>query len=513
MGCKHSIAKIRSCRSDARPRGFRMNRTTIRTLDRGRAVERRFTARPATGSAIRSTGGNSLHRRCALIVVLLALPVAGAAQAPRTAEVLLRDLACGNCHGGIPVPSNIQDKAPDLTQAGVRYNPDYIFNYLKYPVRVRQNLGASRMPNFRLSDREALALTYYLVELAREKRDPSGDVVSKTYAQVRAAHPEVTAAMGKDLFYGLNCLACHRQASMSPWKDKPAPDLTLEGARVKREWLAAFLRKPAPVRPFGFYPGTGGRHPDFGLTQDEADTLTAWFWSRRKPFAPDTTLRRRPLSVFSMNKARRLIDDKLACLGCHRLGDRGGRIGPDLSSLSGRLQDDYVFRMLRDPQSVAPGTVMPKIAMTDSTRNLIANYLLQQQLPKQEAAYLSLIDDPPLFQEGVEKREGDYLKYCASCHGRKGDGDGFNAKYLARTPAKHSDAAYMSTRPDGTLYDGIAAGGYILNRSNLMPAWGFTLDPATMEGLVAYIRELCACEGPEWSRDDRVPLPRGARRR
>lgn len=448
----------------------------------------------------------ALLRFLVVVALLLAVPAGGQAPRPGTAEALLRDLACGNCHGGIPVASNIYDKAPDLTQAGVRYNPDYIFSYLKYPVRIRQNLGGSRMPNFRLSDREALALTYYLDELAREERHDTGVSVSKTYEKVRAAHPEVTAAMGKDLFYGLNCLACHRQAAMSPWKEKPAPDLGNEGARVKREWLRAFLKKPAPVRPFGFYPGTGGRHPDFMLTAAEADTLTAWFWSRRKPFEPDTTLKRKDLAVFSMNKARKLLADKMSCLGCHRMGDAGGRIGPDLSSLKQRLQDDFVFRVIRDPHGTVPGTVMPKTEMPLATLNLVANYLLQQELPRDTAsAYLSLLDDPPLFHEGLEKGEGAYLKYCASCHGPKGDADGFNAKFLPKQPAKHSDAAYMSTRPDDTLYDGTAAGGYILNRSNMMPAWGFTLDADTLDAFVDHIRKLCKRQGPEWSRDDPVP--------
>jgi mono/diheme cytochrome c family protein len=69
-------------------------------------------------------------------------------------------------------------------------------------------------------------------------------------------------------------------------------------------------------------------------------------------------------------------------------------------------------------------------------------------------------------------------------------------------PTVHSDAAYLSTRPDDTLYDGIHAGGYILNRSHLMPAWGETLKPTEIRELVGYIRNLCACQAPVWSRDN-----------
>ena len=94
-----------------------------------------------------------------------------------------------------------------------------------------------------------------------------------------------------------------------------------------------------------------------------------------------------------------------------------------------------------------------------------------------------------------------YGRICSNCHGKRGDGDGWNAAYLPVRPTVHSDAKYMSTRSDHTLHDGIAAGGYILDRSNRMPPFGETLSGAQIDSLVHYIRTLCDCEGPAWSRD------------
>jgi mono/diheme cytochrome c family protein len=96
----------------------------------------------------------------------------------------------------------------------------------------------------------------------------------------------------------------------------------------------------------------------------------------------------------------------------------------------------------------------------------------------------------------------NYLKYCAACHGNEGRGDGFNARFLPRAPTVHADSIYMSTRPDDTLYDGVAAGGAILNKSHLMPPWGGSLSPKEIEELVAYMRTLCRCQGPAWSLDN-----------
>jgi mono/diheme cytochrome c family protein len=92
-----------------------------------------------------------------------------------------------------------------------------------------------------------------------------------------------------------------------------------------------------------------------------------------------------------------------------------------------------------------------------------------------------------------------YRQRCAACHGVDGDGGGFNAPWLPVTATAHSDPVAMSLRPDDTLYDGIAAGGWVLDRSHRMPAFGEALDRGTIRGLVAYIRELCDCRGPSWA--------------
>jgi mono/diheme cytochrome c family protein len=58
----------------------------------------------------------------------------------------------------------------------------------------------------------------------------------------------------------------------------------------------------------------------------------------------------------------------------------------------------------------------------------------------------------------------------------------------------------MSERSDDALFDTIFAGGYVMNRSNFMPPFGLTLSRDQIWSLVRYIRTLCACEGPAWSR-------------
>ncbi|HET7566087.1 MAG TPA: c-type cytochrome [Gemmatimonadaceae bacterium] len=423
---------------------------------------------------------------------------------------LVAELGCAGCHAGVGSSNDARAKAPALDDVGARRSPGFLFAYLANPTRIRTDLGRTRMPDFHLDERERLALTLYLGTLRASGGAPSaappaaavGDAerLDAAYERVRTAHPEVTAAIGERIFVALNCAGCHAQRSVAPWRS--GPDLSTEGSRVKPEWLRAFLATPHAVRPFGAQPGTGSRMPDFHLTPDEVDSLTAYLRARR---ATLPSYAARPLSVFARHEVESLLREKLPCLGCHQLGDEGGRIGPDLSNVRDRLRPAYIHAMITDPRHTTPGTIMPKTPMPSRTIELVAAYLITRAPTPSAPAYLSLVDNPPRPPSRPADNERTatalYRHICANCHGASGDGDGWNARYLPVRPTAHASAAYMSTRPDGTIYDGIAAGGLILGRSNRMPAFGEMLSRTEIHSLVAYIRTLCDCQGPAWSRD------------
>ncbi|AMW06530.1 hypothetical protein GEMMAAP_03745 [Gemmatimonas phototrophica] len=98
-----------------------------------------------------------------------------------------------------------------------------------------------------------------------------------------------------------------------------------------------------------------------------------------------------------------------------------------------------------------------------------------------------------------------YAQWCAGCHGATGKGDGPNAARLPVPPAKHGDGKAMSARSDDALFDTIEAGGAIMNKSHRMPAFGGSLTSLQIRALVQYIRTLCNCQPPAWSRDGLQP--------
>jgi len=143
------------------------------------------------------------------------------------------------------------------------------------------------------------------------------------------------------------------------------------------------------------------------------------------------------------------------------------------------------------------------VPMTDDTRRLIGDFLGQQPQPPSREKYVSLVGNVPTIYDANAPASppNTYARHCALCHGPTGNGDGLNARYLPVRPTAHADSGYMSRRPDDTLFDGIHSGAGILNRSPYMPPWGETFSRTEIAGLVQYIRQLCHCAGPEWSRD------------
>jgi mono/diheme cytochrome c family protein len=518
----------------------------------------------------------------------------------------IEQLGCLNCHGGATSVNQVITKAPDLSRAGYRYQPQYLFNYLQNPTKVRNHIGLSRMPNFGFDEREALALTLYLsskkdilnvkfpdfsesgsvnlgkkefneqvctachiaggqgnniisdlsnmgsklnpvwlkqfiaapaafqkgdnimpgllyhynpdstmliqnVEDAEEKIEnlsayllsleaPDHDEHVDRYEKALKANPEITIDVGRKIYQAQNCSGCHQSNPDGQWKETVAPNLLSVQSRINKNWLVDYIKQPYAIRPFGFHPGSGSRMPDFNLTEIEVENIIRFLYKEEDE---NQTQVEAP-SQFITHKIETLLDEKLPCIGCHSIGGKGGKIAPDLAGLSKRLNSDYLISIVSNPSAVIPGTIMPKISMPQNLRDQLIAFLVHNKDSVGEVKYLSLIDHPITLASEELTSENIYLSKCAICHGENGSANGFNAAYLATQPTKHADGSYMAKKPDDTLFDGVYAGGYILNKSHLMPAWGNTLSKTEIQGLVTYMRSLCNCSPPKWSTDDRT---------
>jgi mono/diheme cytochrome c family protein len=200
------------------------------------------------------------------------------------------------------------------------------------------------------------------------------------------------------------------------------------------------------------------------------------------------------ISPFDRDKAEALLRDQLPCLGCHTLDGKGGKLAPELATVRSRRDPAYIARVVADPQGTVQGTLMPHTPMPYAWRSLIVRYLGGD-------ATLLAAASPRVGSGGTTDSAGApvYARYCTGCHGSQGRGDGPNARSLPVPPARHASKDAMSARSDDALYDTIAGGGAIMNRSPRMPAYGTTLSPPQIRALVRHIRSLCGCQGPSWS--------------
>ncbi len=86
--------------------------------------------------------------------------------------------------------------------------------------------------------------------------------------------------------------------------------------------------------------------------------------------------------------------------------------------------------------------------------------------------------------------QGVYQRYCETCHGATGAGDGFNAFNLDPRPRDLSDPAFQKKKTDADLADTIQRGGAGVGLSALMPPWGRTLSKRELADVVLYLRTL-----------------------
>jgi cytochrome c2 len=139
-----------------------------------------------------------------------------------------------------------------------------------------------------------------------------------------------------------------------------------------------------------------------------------------------------------INMAKKLVNEK-GCRACHTINERGGTIGPDLTSAGDKAPEQYDYTRLttypsvfswqvahmQDPKAYSPDTVMPDFGLDSQASQAMAMLLLSWKETELPAEFMhgAKIRDLPTPEEAERERvmregEGKFFveKTCFICH-------------------------------------------------------------------------------------------------
>ncbi len=177
---------------------------------------------------------------------------------------------------------------------------------------------------------------------------------------------------GKHLWDKNNCMGCHTLMGEGAYY---APELTKVYERRGQEWMKVFLKDPEAM-----FPGAR-KMVNYHLSDGDITDLIAFFkWMGEVdlngfPAKPNLVVPLPP-SV-GIAPALSAAPQKFAqiCTACHALGGKGGNVGPALDGVGKKWDSAYLDEWLKDPPSKKPGTLMPKLPLTDPERAELVQFL------------------------------------------------------------------------------------------------------------------------------------------
>lgn len=188
---------------------------------------------------------------------------------------------------------------------------------------------------------------------------------------------------GKKIFDSKNCGACHQMAGPAKEKTiedqlaKKGPELWYSGSKFQKDFLKGWLKDPKPIRPMEYYSLTKkntGNHAK--LDAKSADEVTEYLMS-----LTSDAVKKAGITPKGGPKGRIIFEKKQGCYGCHELtkggNTVGGLTGPTLIGAADRLQPDWIYAYLANPNVFKPVKDMPVYVgiLSDDEFKTLAEYV------------------------------------------------------------------------------------------------------------------------------------------
>jgi mono/diheme cytochrome c family protein len=394
----------------------------------------------------------------------------------RQGRALFERHDCLACHrldgrGGTLRPAGGGMEGPDLTRVGATgYRTDWYEDHLRRRAKDEQAAWRASFGPMPAGAREAL----------------------DAFLASRVGAPGLVEA--KAVFHTVGCRGCHRVGGVG---GDDGPDLTrvgeldpgrldfthVPGEPTVANWLAEHFRSPAALVP-------GSKMPVLGLTEEEIRLLTFYMLSLRRSDFPEAYWPKDRIRAERFGEREFSTDGETLfgsfCAACHGLVGQGMRYpgmpafpaitNPDFLALA---SDEFITATVRRGR---PGRRMP--AWGEKEGGLrpgeiaeVVSYL------RQLGGVKPITDRKPRrwVQAGAPEGGRLFAAYCASCHGKQGEGGegpALNNQVLLIAASDTYLTETIRRGRRGTSMEGFA------NPSTVRPA----LAGAEIESIVAFIR-------------------------
>ena len=349
-----------------------------------------------------------------------------------TAKHMFTDAGCFGCHD-VEGFYDLEKIGPDLNLLGRKVSPEWIYRWLKDP---KGYLPNATMPDFRLSDEEAEAVTAYLVEISRQRE----------YTPIKSSVQTGSSERGRWLVENIGCRACHivgdDELTGSPRLKEGnnyGPALNRVGDKVGPDELFDWLKDPKRFRP-------KSRMPNMRLTDQEAMDIVAYLMTMKKEAPSDDPVELGDLSSKDKIEEGRRVIRTYGCFGCHNIVgmEEAPKVSVELSDFGNKGVEELFFGDAvaggRVPEESWEAWVIEKLK--DS--RIYATEMVDQKMPdfafsEEDAKLLSVLlksfDQRSVHERYVERLTPDEVavergrlllrRYdCRGCHsieGKKGE--------------------------------------------------------------------------------------------
>lgn len=213
-----------------------------------------------------------------------------------------------------------------------------------------------------------------------------------------------------DIVAKYQCDTCH---TIMDRGGTVGPILNQVANRRTEEWIRRWLKDPNAVKP-------GTKMPTFAFTDDEYTRVVGYLSAMKRTLDVDAILRS---SATAENKGEALFKE-YDCVACHRLGNSGRFIGPDLTWLGRRKTPAWERIWLQDPSAWKAETFMPNFHLPpDGIQDLTA--YLEGLNGQQNDASREWEFNVNFFLNNRIDRRGELVfrrLACWSCHNEEGRG-------------------------------------------------------------------------------------------